>query len=138
MRSGEEFQERGRKQLEVFFKTKLSEKNIPPTKEWDYVSADESIVGDAKWFSYEGPASAEKSVISEHVWLLEKIPAPVKFILFGGNSDTPVDWLRRWRQLLPESILFLYLDGEKLTPLFTPKMEQVWQSFVNSSGRWKP
>jgi hypothetical protein len=137
MRPDEEFQARGKKQLEVFFKIELSEKLILPTKRWDYVSADESIVGDAKLLSYEGSASAEKSIISEHVWLLEKIPARVKFILFGGNSNTPVDWLRRWRQLLPENILFLYLEGDKVTPLFTPKMEHVWQSFVDSGGRWK-
>lgn len=135
-----EFEENGRRCLEKLLGTKLGNKEIPPTKTWDYVSEDESIVGDAKLLTYKGSASPEKSIISEHVWLLEKIPARLKVLLFEGNGFTPMDWLRRWRMLLPDNFWFLYLEGDQLSVLFGPdeKLTQTWKSLVDDRGKWQP
>jgi hypothetical protein len=130
-----------RRRAEVIsnLKTKLPKKYIRPPKTWDYVSPDESIVADAKFFSYMGVASGRKSIISEHVWLLEKIPARSKFILFDRNGSSPEEWLRRWRSLLAANIAFLQLEGDKVRFLLVAgtKLEDMWQSLVNSCGRWK-
>lgn len=138
-----EFEELGRVKLNRFLSTDLRQMDIPPTKKWDYVSPDMSIVGDAKLYRYAGQASAEKSTISEHVWLLEKLPATCreKFLFFGGNLGTVMEWLRRWRSLLPQNVRFLYLreeDGE-IGVLYAqePKFSQVWEQLLDHQGRWK-
>lgn len=115
-----EFEDVGRVRLEELFKLKLTKRRISPTKVWDYVSPDQAIVGDAKRFAYKGNASSEMSIISEHVWLLEKLAARAKFLLFGGEMATPLNWLRRWRKLLRDDTYFFFLEQGQLTVLFAP------------------
>jgi hypothetical protein len=134
-----EFESFARPYVERYFEASLSKKSLPPTKEWDYVSPDEKIVGDAKYLTYRGNASAEKSVISEHVWLLEKLLATTKFLLFGGQLQTPLDWLRRWRSLLPTNVRFFALEENEFLILWDPdeKFNQAFEEMVDSHGRWK-
>lgn len=71
--------------------------------------------------------------------MLEKIPAKVKFLLFGGNRGIPLNWLRRWRTLLADNFLFLFLEKESLQILYGPNrdLRSVWDSVTTDSGRWK-
>ncbi|MFQ5910649.1 MAG: hypothetical protein ACE5IJ_08025 [Thermoplasmata archaeon] len=58
----------------------------------DMVSRDHSVVGDAKYFSMVRRRylhSAKLSVVAEHVWLLEKTGARLKFLVFGNNPRVP-------------------------------------------------
>ena len=86
-------------------------------KKFDFVSStDGGYVGDAKLFTYAGNASAEKADISQFVWLLQKVNARHKFMVFGGNRKTPEDWLRRWRSLVND-VDFYFLEDRKLISL---------------------
>lgn len=61
-------------------------------KEWDMVSADGQVVGDAKYFTLVGGQRlppAKFSIIAEHVWLLEKTGAPTTFLVFGNDRQVP-------------------------------------------------
>ena len=64
-------------------------------KLFDFVSPDRRIVGDAKYFSLVGGVglpAAKFSIITEHVWLLEKTSAPTTFLVFGNDRAVPVRW----------------------------------------------
>jgi hypothetical protein len=84
-------------------------------KEWDMVSADGDIVGDAKYFTLvhgQRLPPAKFSVIAEHVWLLEKTGAPVTFLVFGNDRQVPELWLQRNGSLVSGvSFYFLADDG---------------------------
>lgn len=103
------FETRARSVMSVYFAVPLTEREIPPTKRWDMVSFDQRIVGDAKFYTFAGVAAAEHSAIAEHVWLLEKLDAEKKFLVFGGRREISEGWLRRWQSLLPENIQFFWL-----------------------------
>jgi len=52
-------------------------------KQFDYVSADAQVVGDAKYSTLVGGERlppAKFATIAEHVWLLEKTNAPMQFL----------------------------------------------------------
>lgn len=71
-------------------------------KEFDLVSPDRQVVGDAKYYTLvRGLAlpPAKFSVIAEHVWLLEKTGAPITFLVFGNDRDVPLRWLERYGDL---------------------------------------
>jgi len=81
-------------------------------KEWDMVSKDGSIVGDAKYLSLVGGKKrppAKISMISEHVWLLEKTSAITKFLVFGNQIEVPKLWLKDYGNLI-EGVQFYFLD----------------------------
>jgi hypothetical protein len=84
-------------------------------KEWDMVSADGDIVGDAKYFTLvhgQRLPPAKFSVIAEHVWLLEKTGAPLTFLVFGNDRQVPEFWLQRYGSLVSGvSFYFLADDG---------------------------
>ncbi len=83
-------------------------------KEWDMVSSDQSIVGDAKYFTLvrgQRLPPAKFSVIAEHVWLLEKTGAPVTFLVFGHDRQVPALWLERFGSLL-SGIRFYFLSDD--------------------------
>ncbi|MGO9180142.1 MAG: hypothetical protein ACLQBX_11780 [Candidatus Limnocylindrales bacterium] len=87
------------------------------THSFDLVSADESMVGDAKWFKDLQPIPAAKlSVIAEYVWLLQHVEhAQRRFLVFGHDRAVPERWLRRFRPML-DGVEFWFLD-EKLARL---------------------
>jgi len=92
-------------------------------KEFDFVSQDCSVIGDAKFYSLVRGKSnppAKWSIISEHVWLLEKVPARERFLVFGNDRRVPTSWLKRWGHLLGDHVKFFFLaengDLERLHP----------------------
>jgi hypothetical protein len=89
-------------------------------KLFDFVSEGGSIVGDAKYYDLvRGVADppAKFSVIAEYVWLLEKIEARVRFLVFGNNPAVPERWLAKYGGLV-EGIDFLFLsDSAELSQL---------------------
>ncbi len=81
-------------------------------KVFDMVSEDESIVGDAKYFTMVRGHSlppAKFSVIAEHVWLLSKTGARRVFLVFGNDRRVPEEWLRRYGHLVGD-VEFYFLD----------------------------
>ena len=84
-------------------------------KRFDLVSPDKDIVGDAKYFTLvrgQRLPPAKFSVISEHVWLLEKTGASVSFLVFGNDRQMPTLWLQRYGKLASGvSFYFLTDDG---------------------------
>lgn len=117
-REFEEFaQERMSKHLGVPLAPK-SPKGFP--KKFDLVSEDESIVGDAKYLTmvhgqYEPPAKLME--ITGHVWLLEKVPARKRFLVFGNQIEVARLWLEKYGKL-PTSVEFYFLgDDGRIIPL---------------------
>ena len=105
-----DFTERAREVMVEFYGRPLKGKKIGGTKIWDYVSNDGMVVGDARWLGQSIPAA--RAFISEAVWLLEKVGAVQKFIVFGGETEVPRQWLELWSTLCPEDIALFYLDSK--------------------------
>jgi hypothetical protein len=85
--------------------------NVP--KRFDFVSPDQRIVGDAKYYTLVGGVGlppAKFSIIAEPVWLLERIGAPVQFLVFGNDRSVPVQWLKRYGHLA-SAVAFYFLTG---------------------------
>ncbi len=97
------------------FGTPLRERQVADIpKRFDFVSDDETLIGDAKYFSLVGGQRlppAKFSIIAEHVWLLEKSPAPQRFLVFGNDREVPLRWLQRYGSLAP-SVTFFFLSDE--------------------------
>jgi hypothetical protein len=89
-------------------------------KEFDLVSPDKRIVGDARYFTLvrgQRLPPAKFSVIAEHVWMLEKTGAPTRFLLFGNDRRVPELWLKRFGNLV-SGVAFYFLDDDgTLEPL---------------------
>lgn len=78
---------------------------------FDMVSDDYQTVGDAKYMSMvrgERLPPAKFSVIAEHVWMLEKIDATTKFLVFGNDKKVSEEWLRRYGKFV-KSVRFYFL-----------------------------
>jgi hypothetical protein len=91
-------------------------------KEFDLVSEDRSVAGDAKYFTLvKGSAlpPAKFSVIAEHVWLLEKTQAKHKFLVFGNQREVPNQWLKRYGHLVQDVEFFYLSNDDKLEILQT-------------------
>lgn len=89
-------------------------------KEWDMVSPDGDLVGDAKYFTPvrgQRLPPAKFSVIAEHVWLLEKTGAPVTFLVFGNDRQVPELWLQRYGSLVLDVSFYFLTDGGDLEQL---------------------
>lgn len=114
------FEHSARYRMSLYFKNELmSRQRKGWPKLFDMVSADFRIVGDAKYLSmvrgkYIPPAKF--SVIAEHVWLLEKIDAEIRFLVFGNDIRVPKEWLRRYGELV-NSVKFYFLteSGDIIT-----------------------
>lgn len=100
--------------------SKYYKKNLFPgqiegvPKLFDFTSEDKKIAGDAKYFTMvrgESLPPAKFSVIAEHVWLLEKIDATNKFLVFGNDRRVPAEWLKRYGRLVKDVEFFFY-DNE--------------------------
>lgn len=95
------FEELARQVMGKLFSTsfrKARVEGIP--KIFDFVSMDETIVGDAKFFTLvrgQDTPPAKFSIIAEHVWLLERTSAKRKFLVFGNDRRVPMGWLDRYR-----------------------------------------
>jgi len=110
------FEDLARVVMSTHFGVPLAPGQVPGVhKEWDMVSTDGDIVGDAKYFTLvhdQRLPPAKFSVIAEHVWLLEKTGALKTFLVFGNDRQVPEIWLQRYGTLASGvSFYFLSDDG---------------------------
>ena len=81
------------------------------------VSADGEYVGDAKYLTLvRGTKTppAKFMEIAGHVWLLEKVDARRRFLVFGNQRQVPERWLQKYGSL-DKDIEFYFL-GQEGTP----------------------
>lgn len=106
------FEEQARRVMSKYFGVPLSLGKVPGVaKGFDLVSADKQIVGDAKFYTMvngSGLPPAKFATIAEYVWLLEKIAAKHRFIVFGNDRQVPEEWLKRYGKLV-SGIDFYYI-----------------------------
>lgn len=92
-------------------------------KEFDFVSGDGRIVGDAKYYTLARGTQlppAKFATIAEHVWLLEETGAPITFLVFGNDQRVPVLWLERYGKLVSGVAFYFLTDDGKLEELVNP------------------
>jgi hypothetical protein len=98
------FEERARREMSKYFSVPLSLGKVPGVpKGFDLVSPDKQIVGDAKFYTMVNGVSlppAKFATIAEYVWLLEKVAAKQKFLVFGNERRVPEEWLTRYGSLV--------------------------------------
>ena len=89
-------------------------------KKFDMLSSDQQIVGDAKFLTLvqgKKVPPAKFMEIAGHVWLLERVPAKHRFLIFGNDRRVPGWWLMKYGALVHTvEFYFLGQDGrvEKL------------------------
>ncbi len=113
------FEGETREYLSSKFKTNFEEKEIivgKTKKKFDLVSEDNQWIGDIKYYKNIQTPAAKFSTIAEYVWLLEKVKAKNKFIVFGKDREVPERWLSRFGSLVKE-VKFYYFDGKNLVEL---------------------
>ncbi len=81
-------------------------------KDFDFISEDGAIVADIAQISMvsgEKLMLAKFSMVSEMVWLLEKVPAERRIIIFTGDTEElPQNWLSRLGSLT--TVEFFFID----------------------------
>ncbi|MEW6026319.1 MAG: hypothetical protein AB1599_03365 [Planctomycetota bacterium] len=98
------FQDRATEIMGKHFGVNLGEKN--PTgfpKRFDMVSPDEDIIGDAKFLTLvkgERVPPAKFMEIAGHMWLLEKVNAKRRFLVFGNQREVAEWWLEKYGNLV--------------------------------------
>jgi hypothetical protein len=109
------FEDLARSVMSAHFGVSLVSGQVPGVpKEFDMVSPDGSIVGDAKYFTLvrgQRLPPAKFSVIAEHVWLLERTGALTTFLVFGNDRQVPVLWLQRYGNLV-SGVAFYFLADD--------------------------
>lgn len=114
------FEELARSVMSVHLGVPLVAGQVPGVpKEFDMVSPDGKIVGDAKYYTLvrgQRLPPAKFSVIAEHVWLLEKTNAPATFLVFGNDRQVPELWLKRYGDLVP-GVTFYFLTDDGVLEL---------------------
>lgn len=111
-----DFEAIARTVMSKHFGTALSKRGIQGIpKVFDLVSEDGSIVGDAKYFIMvrgENIPPAKFSVMGEYVWLLEKVNAKHRFLVFGNDRRVPDEYLKRYRHII-KGVSFFFLDTRR-------------------------
>jgi hypothetical protein len=108
------FQKLATRKMSEYLNVPLFHRN--PTgfpKRFDMVSEDEQIVGDAKYLTLvrrERRPPAKFMEIAGHVWLLERVPAKRRFLVFGNQREVPEMWLSDYEALL-ENVEFYFLSN---------------------------
>lgn len=119
--TGRQFEVIARQKLSTYFNTRLSEQSVGYVgKKWDMVSPDGKIIGDAKYYTLvRGKAlpPAKFATIAEHVWLLEKTQADIKFLVFGNQIEVPQKWLEKYGNLVSDVKFYFLYDNGKITLL---------------------
>lgn len=114
-----QFEIDARKFLSKHWSVELKEREVKigdASKKFDFVSEDQSFVGDAKFMKNIPVPAAKWSHISECIWLLQKTRAKRKFMLFGQDKEIPERYLKRWSSIVTD-IEFYFFDGKKLERL---------------------
>ena len=111
-----QFEEIARSIMSNHFSKELFPQKIENVlKLFDLVSSDRTIVGDAKYLTMvRGVAipPAKFATIAEYVWLLEKTSAKKKFLVFGKDKRVPIEWLKRYGNLVSD-VDFYFIDSNK-------------------------
>ena len=113
----QEFESFARKAMSEYFGVELSEGSPDDfPKRFDMVSPDGQIVGDAKFLTLvqgKKPPPAKFMEIAGHVWLLERVPAQRRFLVFGNQCEVPQQWLKKYGALVRAvEFYFLHPDGK--------------------------
>lgn len=113
VRKASEFEELARRVMSGYFKTRLEKRRKEGwPKEFDLVSPDYGIVGDAKYYSMvrgKNLPPAKFATIAEHVWMLESIDADIKFLVFGNDRRVPLEWIKRYGYMV-KTVKFYFID----------------------------
>jgi hypothetical protein len=124
------FEKLAQHRMSEHFGVSLAPGTVPGVpKEFDLVSPDKAIVGDAKYFTLvrgQRLPPAKFSVIAEYVWLLEKTGAPTKFLVFGNDRQVPELWLTRYGKLAFEVAFYFLADDATL--------EQIHEAGIGSQA----
>ena len=116
-----DFQESARAAMSARLGVELQERRIPNfPKKFDMVSGDFQSVGDAKYLSLVGgqrTPAVKLMEIAGHVWLLEKIPARCRFLVFGNQREVPEPWLNKYQKLLAGVDFYFLNEGGGLEQL---------------------
>lgn len=111
--SWQQFEELARKAMAQHFGVRLEEKNPKGfPKRFDMVSPDGTIVGDAKYLTLvhgTGFPPAKMMEITGHVWLLEKVNAKTRFLVFGNQREVPEKWIEKYGDY-KQNVDFYFLD----------------------------
>ncbi|MGC8832273.1 MAG: DUF7662 domain-containing protein [Thermoproteota archaeon] len=78
---------------------------------FDLASEDGRVVGEVMYLSAGKTPTARFPAIFEHVWILEKIDADVKFIAFGGDVLVPKLWVEKYGVLV-KGVKFYYVGED--------------------------
>ena len=113
--SWKEFEKLARKTMSCHFGVRLIEKNPKGfPKKFDMVSVDESIIGDAKYLTLvhgEKFPPAKMMEITGHVWLLEKVNANTRFLIFGNQKYVPKLWLEKYGSY-KQNVTFYFINKD--------------------------
>ncbi len=119
--SNTQFQDLARQVMSKHYGVALAHRQLPGIpKLFDLVSADGRIVGNAVYYplnGYKRFAVPQSSIISEHVWLLEKTQAPHRFLVFANDRVAPVQWLERYGTLASAITFFFLTDRGAVVPM---------------------
>lgn len=116
-----EFEALARVELAQRYGTSLTPGSLArvPTQ-FAFVSPDQGIVGDAKYYTLVGGVGlppAKFSIIAEQVWLLQRTGAAVQFLVFGNDRSIPLQWLKRYGHLAPDAAFYFLTDSGQLEDL---------------------
>lgn len=111
------FEKRAQRLMSELYGVPLAPGKVPGVpKAFDLVSADKTIVGDAKFYTMVngvGLPPAKFATIAEYVWLLEKTFGAKKFLVFGNERRVPEEWLARFGRLV-SGIEFYFLGSSEV------------------------
>jgi hypothetical protein len=109
-----EFEDRVRRYFSDIWGVDLQRRSVviegAVRKSFDMVSDDQRYVGDAKWLKSLKTPAAKWQGIAEYIWLLQKVPAERKLLVFGQHADVAERYLLRFRPLI-EPVEFYFFDG---------------------------
>ena len=100
--------------LQSFSKRKVNISGV--SFEFDLVSADDKIIGDAKFFKNISVPAAKWDNISYYVWLLQNTEARIKFLVFGKDIEVPERYLKRYEPLISD-VEFYFFENNTLNPI---------------------
>lgn len=111
-----EFEEFAREIMSEYFGVELTKNPKGFPKGFDMISPDEEkgIIGDAKFLTLihrRKLPPAKFMEIAGHVWLLEKVKARRRFLVFGNQKRVPEWWLEKYGNLV-ESVEFYFIDDK--------------------------
>ncbi len=77
---------------------------------FDYLA--ENLVCEVMFANEPRASNLTLAKITQKVWLLEKASAERRLLVFGGNREVPLEWLRRFGSLLDKSVEFYFVNGD--------------------------